>query len=116
MRSYSLERKAAILKKLLPPYVCGRVVASGKCFECNAVCLAQTVTRRRSCCNVTKLNLTILSFNCIPHPMNKKDELCGADVEGEMNWGEYGMKWSQYGQGEAGKTKLRIQVEGVKER
>jgi polyisoprenoid-binding protein YceI len=48
--------------------------------------------------------------------MNKKDELCGADVEGEMNWGEYGMKWSQYGQGEAGKTKLRIQVEGVKER
>lgn len=65
---------------------------------------------------VTKpLQLTILSFNCIPHPMNKKDEVCGADVEGEMNWGEYGMKWSQYGQGDAGKTKLRIQVEGVKQ-
>lgn len=66
---------------------------------------------------VTKpLKLTILSFNCVPHPMNKKDELCGADVTGIMNWGEYGMKWSQYGQGEAGKTKLRIQVEGIKER
>ncbi|MET0380163.1 MAG: YceI family protein [Spongiibacteraceae bacterium] len=65
---------------------------------------------------VTKpLKLTVLSFNCIPHPMNKKQELCGADVEGEMNWGEYGMKWSQYGQGDAGKTKLRIQVEGVKQ-
>lgn len=61
------------------------------------------------------LKLTILSFNCIPHPMNKQQQLCGADAEGEMNWGEYGMKWSQYGQGDAGKTKLRIQVEGIKQ-
>ena len=60
------------------------------------------------------LRLTINSFKCIPHPMNKK-ELCGADVSGEMNWGEYGMKWSQYGQGEMGRTQLHIQVEGLKQ-
>jgi polyisoprenoid-binding protein YceI len=64
---------------------------------------------------VTKpLKLTVNSFNCIEHPMLKK-EVCGADVEGEVNWSEYGMKWSKYGEGEAGKTKLRIQVEGIKQ-
>lgn len=64
---------------------------------------------------VTKpLKLDILSFNCIPHPMLKV-EVCGADVEAELNWSEYGMKWSHYGEGEAGRTKLRIQVEGIKQ-
>jgi polyisoprenoid-binding protein YceI len=56
------------------------------------------------------LRLVVNSFKCIPHPMTKK-ELCGADVEGEMNWGAWGMKASQWGQGEAGRTRLRIQVE-----
>jgi len=64
---------------------------------------------------VTKpVKLTILSFKCIPHPLTKK-ELCGADAEGEMNWGEYGMKMSQYAQGDMGRVKLRIQVEGTKQ-
>lgn len=64
---------------------------------------------------VTKpLKLDIVGFNCIQHPMLKV-EVCGADVEGEVNWSEYGMKWSHYGQGEAGRTKLRIQVEGIKQ-
>jgi polyisoprenoid-binding protein YceI len=64
---------------------------------------------------VTKpVKLAILGFKCIPHPLTKK-ELCGADAEGEMNWGEYGMKLSQYAQGEMGRVKLRIQVEGAKQ-
>ena len=64
---------------------------------------------------VTKpVNLTINIFNCMPHPMLKR-EFCGADAEAEMNWGEYGMKMSQYGKGDAGKVLLRIQVEALKD-
>jgi polyisoprenoid-binding protein YceI len=74
----------------------------------------KSVTGQVTFMGVTKpVNLTILLFKCIPHPMNRK-QLCGADAEGEMNWGEYGMKMSQYGQGEMGRVKLRIQVEGTK--
>jgi polyisoprenoid-binding protein YceI len=58
--------------------------------------------------------LNIHLFNCIPHPMLKR-EVCGADAEGELNWSEYGMKMSQYGQGAAGKVRLRIQVEAIKD-
>ena len=58
--------------------------------------------------------LSINLFNCIPHPMLKK-EVCGADAEGVLNWSEYGMKMSQYGQGDAGKVQLRIQVEAIKD-
>ena len=64
---------------------------------------------------VTKpVTLKINLFNCMPHPMLKK-EVCGADAEGEIIWGEYGMKLSQYGQGDAGKVRLRIQVEAIKD-
>lgn len=64
---------------------------------------------------VTKpLKLKINSFTCIDHPFYKK-KACGADVEGDLNWSEYGMKWSQYGEGDAGKVKLRVQVEGLKD-
>ena len=58
--------------------------------------------------------LSINIFNCMPHPMLKK-EVCGADAEGELNWSEYGMKMIQYGQGDAGKVRLRIQVEAIKD-
>lgn len=60
------------------------------------------------------LRLTINSFNCIPHPLTKK-EVCGADAHGEMNWSEWGMAYSQYGKGDAGRLTLRIQVEGQKQ-
>jgi polyisoprenoid-binding protein YceI len=60
------------------------------------------------------LKLTINSFKCIPHPITR-NEVCGADAEGELNWAEWGMKHSEYGKGEAGKVKLRIQIEGQKE-
>ena len=60
------------------------------------------------------LALSINLFNCMPHPMLKK-EVCGADAEGDLNWSEYGMKMSQYGQGDAGNVHLRIQVEAIKD-
>jgi polyisoprenoid-binding protein YceI len=59
------------------------------------------------------LKLKINTFKCIPHPMLKK-EVCGADVEGDLNWSEYGMKHSKHGEGEAGRVHLRIQVEALK--
>lgn len=60
------------------------------------------------------VKLTINSFKCIPHPMFKK-EVCGADAEGDLNWSEYGMRMSKYGEGDAGRVHLRIQVEAVKQ-
>lgn len=38
-----------------------------------------------------------------------------ATYKGKLNWSEYGMKMSQYGQGDAGKVRLRIQVEAIKD-
>lgn len=64
--------------------------------------------------DVTKpLELTINSSKCIPHPFYKK-EVCGADAQGELNWSQFGMKLSKYGEGDAGRLLLRIQVEGMK--
>jgi polyisoprenoid-binding protein YceI len=61
---------------------------------------------------VTKpVKLDIDSFKCIQHPMLKK-EVCGADAEGEFNRADFGM--SKYADGDAGKIKLRIQVEALK--
>lgn len=61
---------------------------------------------------VTKpVKLEIESFKCIPHPFFKK-EVCGADVEGEFNRGDFGM--TKAADGELGKVKLRIQVEALK--
>jgi polyisoprenoid-binding protein YceI len=63
---------------------------------------------------VTKpLRLAINSTKCTPDPMTQK-EFCGADAQGEVNWSQFGMKWSTFGEGDAGKTLLRIQVEGSK--
>ncbi|MFA5940913.1 MAG: YceI family protein [Sinimarinibacterium sp.] len=64
---------------------------------------------------ITKpLRLAINSFNCVPHPLTKK-EVCGADAQGELNWSEWGMAYSEYGKGDAGRLTLRIQVEGQKQ-
>lgn len=60
------------------------------------------------------VKLAINSFACTTHPMTKKP-VCGADAEGEVNWSQFGMKHSQYGQGDAGRTKLRIQVEASRQ-
>ena len=60
------------------------------------------------------VRLTINHCNCIQHPMLKQ-EVCGADAVGEVNWSEFGMKMSEYGKGDAGKVLLRIQVEALKQ-
>lgn len=62
---------------------------------------------------VTKpVKLRINTFGCIEHPFYKK-EVCGADVEGDLNRADFGM--TQYTEGEAGKIHLRIQVEAIKD-
>lgn len=58
------------------------------------------------------LRLTINSFSCIDHPFYKK-EVCGADAAGELNRADFGM--TQFAEGEAGKVRLLIQVEAIRE-
>jgi polyisoprenoid-binding protein YceI len=42
---------------------------------------------------VTKpVKLTATSFNCGPHPFNKK-EMCGADLTGTLKRTDFGMKF-----------------------
>ena len=75
----------------------------------------RTVEGQLTLLGVTRpVKLTINSFKCIPHPMFKK-EVCGADAEGDLNWSEYGMRLSKYGEGDAGRVHLRIQVEALKQ-
>ena len=63
--------------------------------------------------DVTKpLELRIGSFNCIPHPVFRK-EVCGADASGTLDRAEFGMKQSV---GEGGnRITLRIQVEALRD-
>lgn len=62
---------------------------------------------------VTKpVPLQIKSFKCIDHPFYKR-EACGADAEGELHRADFGL--TKYAEGEAGKVKLRIQVEALKQ-
>lgn len=73
-----------------------------------------TVDGRVTILGVTRpVKLSINLFNCIVHPMHQK-EVCGADAEGELNWSEFGMKMSRFGEGNAGRVQLRIQVEALK--
>jgi len=58
------------------------------------------------------VQLTINSFNCIPHPLFKR-EVCGADAEADLNWSDFGMR--KYGEGDTDKVHLRIQVEALKQ-
>ncbi len=59
------------------------------------------------------LTLKILRFNCLPHPMLKR-EVCGADAEATFQRDEFGMAaGKEYGFDMA--VKLRIQVEAIAE-
>jgi polyisoprenoid-binding protein YceI len=72
-----------------------------------------TVEGRLTLRDVTRpLELRINSFACITHPLFRK-EVCGADAEGELNRRDYGM--TLYSDGEAGRIRLRIQVEALKD-
>src|SRR5688572_4742360 len=62
---------------------------------------------------VTKpVTLTIRSFKCMPHPMNKK-EFCGADVAGTFNREDFGISFGK-SFGFKMDVKLAIQVEALK--
>lgn len=62
---------------------------------------------------VTKpVPLKITSFKCIDHPYYKR-EACGADAEGELNRADFGL--TKGAEGDAGKVRLRIQVEALKQ-
>jgi polyisoprenoid-binding protein YceI len=58
------------------------------------------------------VSLKINSFKCIDHPYFRK-EVCGADAEGELDRADFGM--AKYSEGGAGRIRLRIQVEAIRE-
>jgi polyisoprenoid-binding protein YceI len=62
---------------------------------------------------VTKpVTLTIRSFKCMQHPMNKK-EFCGADAAGTINRDDFGVNFGK-AFGFKMDVKLAIQIEGYK--
>jgi polyisoprenoid-binding protein YceI len=62
---------------------------------------------------VTKpVKLNVTSFNCAPHPFNKKP-MCGAYVEGSIKRTDYGMKFGVPGVSD--EVKLGIGVEAYQE-
>ena len=58
------------------------------------------------------LQLKINTFKCMEHPVFKR-EVCGADVEGDLNRADFGM--GQYTDGNVEKIHLRIQVEAIRD-
>ena len=71
-----------------------------------------TVTGKLSLHGVTlPVNLKILSFKCMPHPLFKR-EVCGADALGSLNRDDFGIDGGKaYGFKMA--VTLRIQVEAI---
>ena len=62
---------------------------------------------------VTKpVTLTIKSFKCQPHPMQKTNEVCGADAHGSFNREDFGVAWGK-NMGFDMKVNLAIQVEAT---
>jgi len=60
---------------------------------------------------VTKpVTLKVNSLKCIPHPMNKANELCGADAQATFNREDFGITYGK-NLGFDMKMKLAIQVE-----
>ena len=58
------------------------------------------------------VTLTLNSFKCIPHPMKKAPELCGADAHATINREDFGINWGK-NFGFDMKVKLAIQVEAT---
>jgi polyisoprenoid-binding protein YceI len=74
-----------------------------------------TVTGTLTLHGVTKpVNLKILSFKCMPHPLLKR-EVCGADAFGTLNRDDFGMD-SGKAYGFKMTVTLRIQVEAIAEK
>ena len=58
------------------------------------------------------VTLTLKSFKCIPHPMKKGAELCGADAHGTIDREQFGITYGK-NLGFAMWVRLEIQVEAV---
>jgi polyisoprenoid-binding protein YceI len=58
------------------------------------------------------VTLTLKSFKCIPHPMKKGTELCGADAHATIDREEFGITWGK-NFGFDMKVRLAIQVEAT---
>lgn len=58
------------------------------------------------------LTLTVRTFKCRPHPMDKGKELCGADAHGTFNRDEFGIPFGK-DMGFDMKVDLRIQIEAT---
>jgi polyisoprenoid-binding protein YceI len=56
------------------------------------------------------VTLTIRSFKCMPHPMEKDREVCGADAHGTIDREDFGVSWGK-NLGFDMKVELAIQVE-----
>ena len=61
--------------------------------------------------NTRPLALKVLSFNCVEHPLLKK-EVCGADATGSFDRTDFGLATGAQRHGSS--VTLRIQVEGVR--
>ena len=74
-----------------------------------------TITGNLTLHGITKpVNLKILSFKCMPHPLYKR-EVCGADALGTLNRDDFGVDGGKaYGFKMA--VTLRIQVEAIAEK
>jgi len=74
-----------------------------------------TVTGTLTLHGITQpVNLKILSFKCMPHPLYKR-EVCGADALGFLNRDDFGID-SGKSYGFSMKTTLRIQIEAIAEK
>jgi polyisoprenoid-binding protein YceI len=58
------------------------------------------------------LTLTVRSFKCQPHPMQKSKEVCGADAHGTFNREDFGIAWGKP-MGFDMKVGLQIQIEAT---
>jgi polyisoprenoid-binding protein YceI len=58
------------------------------------------------------VTLTLKSFKCIPHPMKKGAELCGADAHGTIDREQFGISYGK-NMGFAMWVRLAIQVEAL---
>lgn len=58
------------------------------------------------------LTLTVRTFKCQPHPMQKGKEVCGADAHGTFNREDFGVAWGK-NMGFDMKVNLQIQIEAI---
>jgi len=59
------------------------------------------------------VKLSIASFKCMAHPMQKDKEVCGANAQGEINREEFGVAWGKP-MGFDMQVRLYVQIEATR--